>query len=132
MRRYHLYGYHKRTPYTAIKSNQKEGRTLMVSMEMISSQLLLPFVIFKGLNLIVFSKVSMCGKSIVVLIDLRFQFVLFPVRSSPARTHSLRIALLAVPARFYCHNPLQYPSELGLPPSDPVVDIIKHQARWEI
>ena len=33
---------------TAIKSNEKEGCTLMVSMEMITSQLLPPFVIFKG------------------------------------------------------------------------------------
>ena len=33
---------------TAIKSNEKEGCTLMVSMEMTSSQLLPPFVIFKG------------------------------------------------------------------------------------
>ena len=32
----------------AMKSNEKEGCTLMVSMEMISSQLLPPFVIFKG------------------------------------------------------------------------------------
>ena len=33
---------------TAIKCNEKEGCTVMVSMEMISSQLLPPFVIFKG------------------------------------------------------------------------------------
>ena len=33
---------------TAIKSNEKEGCTVMVSMEMISSQLLPPFIIFKG------------------------------------------------------------------------------------
>lgn len=33
---------------TAMKSYEKEGCTLMVSMEMISSQLLPPFVIFKG------------------------------------------------------------------------------------
>ena len=33
---------------TAIKCNKKEGCTLMVSMEMISSQLLPPFAIFKG------------------------------------------------------------------------------------
>jgi len=31
----------------ALKCNEKEGCTLMVSMEMISSQLLPPFVIFK-------------------------------------------------------------------------------------
>ena len=33
---------------TAIKSNEKEGCTVMVSMEMISSQLLPPLIIFKG------------------------------------------------------------------------------------
>jgi len=33
---------------TSLKCNEKEGCTLMVSMEMISSQLLPPFVIFKA------------------------------------------------------------------------------------